>query len=216
MKKTALLTAALALGLAVNAHASPVSYTIVDFGATRIDIDTRIDLGDGETVRIDPNFNGVFLKAGTILGEHIYINGSYRSTRNKDLQDEFDLRLGIDQWDVAIGMRYGLNASTDLVAEIGYINTDFRLRYFDPDAERHQRVGSSADDIRLTVGVRSMLAHNIEGEARVGWYDGDLFDSKFRGVLGATWYLNQTWGVGLSADFGSDIRIYNLGFRANY
>ena len=199
MKKQLALALALA-ALPMAAFAAEPSYTYVEAGWARLNVDVD-DVGDAD-------FDGFQVRGSVEAGKDFHFFGSYGSTNNDDAGVDVDF----DELQVGVGYHYPLgNGSTDLIAEVGYLRQEI-------DADG---IGDAdADGARVSVGFRSAFNDRFEGYIK-GSYNGGDFDGHFSGLVGAQVKFNQTWGLvgeieaGEMGD-GVDATKYLVGVRASF
>jgi hypothetical protein len=82
--------------------------------------------------------------------------------------------IDLSQFNAGIGYHYGLSDRADLVTELSYVRTDV-------DVEGDSM---SADDARIALGVRGLLADSFEGWVKGNYTDGDAYDGEFSATVG--------------------------------
>jgi hypothetical protein len=198
------LSALMALALvaapfAVSA-ASPLSYTYVEANY----LDLEIDAGDG----IDVSGNG-----GGINGSIAFGDSSFYGLAGYDtVGEEFDgIDVDVNRVTAGVGYVLKIDERFHALGEIAYV--DYELDVSD--------LGSgSADGYRASVGLRGLMADNIEGVAKVGYTRVDesgvrILDGAV-GEIGFRWHIDAAWSAGLSTEFGEDITSYKLGLRLQW
>ncbi|MCE2945017.1 MAG: outer membrane beta-barrel protein [Lysobacteraceae bacterium] len=200
---TALLGLALAASPAAHAADAALSYTYVEAHYNSLDIDIIDDLdlgGNGGGV------NGSFAFGDT----GIYGFAGYESVSG-DLNDvDFEL----DRLTGGLGYALQIDDRLHVIGEAAYV--DYR-----GEASRlGERDDASVDGYRVSVGVRGLMADNIEGLAKIGHtrvedsgytlFDGAVAEFGFR------WHIDAAWSAGLSTELGDGINSYKLGVRMQW
>lgn len=146
MKKlTMALCAAAALGGAATAAAENPAWTYGQLGYFRAD-------------SVDDTTDGFNLKGSLGIAENFHVQAEYV---DGDIGDNTDIEF--DGYTVVLGAHTGVSNSTDALVEIRY----FDLSYDLPNN------GVDYDGFGLGVGLRHMLADNVEVNARAWWNDGE-------------------------------------------
>ena len=78
----------------------------------------------------------------------------------------------------------------------------------------------SADGYRANIGLRGLMADNIEGIAKIGYVKVEesgftVFDGTV-GELGFRWHIDKAWSAGLSTEIAEDETTYKLGLRLQW
>jgi hypothetical protein len=194
----------LALAAAPAAHAAEaLSYTYVEASY----VDLEIDAGDG----IDVGGNGFGFNGSVAFGD----TGFYGLAAYDTAGDEFD-GIDVDINRITAGVGYAIKVDERLHAlgEIAYVDYELEASGFGESAS------DSADGYRASVGLRGLMADNIEGVAKVGYTR--VEESGFRvldgavGELAVRWHIDSAWSAGLSTEFGEDVTSYKLGLRLQW
>jgi Ax21 family sulfation-dependent quorum factor len=212
MKKFAVLAIALAAA-PFAASAGGVSYNYIEGGYAQLNQELPdVDLGGGMVAHIDDIEAGGFYVSGSVaLGESFHLFGGYRAG-NDDVTvtvpgfGSGSSDIDLNQFNAGVGYHYGLSDRADLVTELSYVRTDV-------DAEGESM---SADDARIAVGVRGLLADSFEGWVKGNYTDGDAYDGEFSATVGGQFKFNPTWGITGEAEFGDSTSQYTIGVRASF
>ncbi len=183
------------LALAAPAMAGDLSYSFVQGGYQRIDIDDDLIGGiDGDGFDIGFSFE---------VGENFFVAGSY-GTAELDTDAFFGLTVDYDQTDIGLGYHGAISDKTDFYGVLSWVKVEASISGF----------GSEDDDgFGLTVGMRSMVTDKVELEGHLGYVDlGDSGDSTAIGV-GAIYEFTPNFGAGVSVDFDEDVTTYGIGAR---
>ncbi|MBF6023102.1 outer membrane beta-barrel protein [Lysobacter niastensis] len=207
---------ALAVALAVApfaVYADEISYTYVEGGYAQLNqdaplIENGVELDDIEAA-------GFFIGGSAAVSDDFHVFGGYRSG-NDDVRvtvfgvDAGDIDTDLSQFNIGFGYHHSISDRTDLVTELSYISTEV-------DAEGGGESSSSdGDDVRVSVGVRHMMADSFEGWIKGHYSDGDFYDGTFSASLGGQFKFNPTWGVVGELEFGDDTSIFTIGARASF
>lgn len=193
MIKKSVVLAALLAAAPFAATAGDLNYTYVEAGYANLDIDSYF---------VNADFDGFQLRGSAAVAENIYVFGGYGSVTN----DDFGADIDFDELQLGAGYRHAINPRADLIGELGYIAQEVSI----PGAS------DDTDGVRLSGGIRGLLADNFEGLAKVSYTDGDHFDGDFSFTAGAQYKFTQTWGVVGEIETGDDVTKYLVGVRASF
>jgi hypothetical protein len=186
MFKKAITVAALLC--AVNVHAADFSYSHVDIGLGKIEIDSDGEKYDGEVL-------GVGLSVA--LGNVFYVTANYGNASIEDV-DQATQGLGL-------GVHAPLGASTDVYAEGGYARADI-----DDGDWSFDDTGTA-----YTLGLRQRLGDKLElggGVSRL-----DVFDSAENTYFIEAFYsLSDSVYVGAEISTADDATGYGVSLRVNF
>lgn len=186
MFKKAITVAALLC--AVNVHAADFSYSHVDIGLGKIEIDSDGEKYDGEVL-------GVGLSVA--LGNVFYVTANYGNASIEDV-DQATQGLGL-------GVHAPLGASTDVYAEGGYARADI-----DDGDWSFDDTGTA-----YTLGLRQRLGDKLElggGVSRL-----DVFDSAENTYFIEAFYsLSDSVDVGAEISTADDATGYGVSLRVNF
>jgi opacity protein-like surface antigen len=200
------LTALLGLALAApaaQAADSVLSYTYVEAHYNSLDIDIVDDL--------DLSGDGAGVNGSLAFGESDFYGFAGYESVSGDLADvDFEL----DRLTGGVGYALRIDERLHAIGEIAYV--DYR-----GEASRLQeRDDASVDGYRVSVGMRGLMADNIEGHAKLGYtrvedsgytlFDGAVADLGFR------WHIDRAWSAGLSTELGDGINSFKLGLRLTW
>ncbi|MGE0581575.1 MAG: outer membrane beta-barrel protein [Steroidobacteraceae bacterium] len=192
MKTKSGVLAVLALGVTAGAPAADFSYSSVDAGWARADIDNFNEDGDG-----------LFLRGSVGFGTNWFAAAGYR-------QVSFDaggLDVDLDLIDIGFGGHMPLSDKVDGVARISYL-----------DVSADGPFGSSADDegYGLSAGIRALLAPQFELEASLEYSDFDEGGNSTGARLAARYHFTSAWAVGAEVAFSDDQTDYGLYGRYSF
>lgn len=186
MKLLPLLTNAIAISTLsllslTNASADTFNYNYAQAGYSFIN-DSDIDQG----IKISGSYDVAY---------NINVLGSYFVSTSSDSKIADDVNL--DAYTLGVGYHTDISDSTDLLAEIGLINTNTDVK-----------IGSKKTNIdnsgyTLSVGARHRLQNNLELQVRFDHRNTKkLTDNTF--TLGSRYYFKSNWSVGLDFNTGAD------------
>ncbi|GAB3731911.1 hypothetical protein GCM10028794_08490 [Silanimonas algicola] len=199
----ALLGLAILAAPATQAADTALSYTYVEAHYNNLDIDVVDDL--------DLSGNGGGVNGSLAFGGSDFYGFAGYETVSGDLADvDFDLAR------VTGGVGYALPIDERLHAlgEVAYV--DYR-----GEASRGgESDDANVDGYRVSVGLRGLMADNIEGYAKVGYTlvedaDYTLFEGAVAD-LGVRWHIDRAWSAGLSTELGDGINSFKLGLRLQW
>ena len=190
MKRTLL---ALALGVvSINAFAAAPSWDYVQAGYVSTDFD------DAD---IDFKPSGFSLSGAKLLGENVFVTGTY----SQQSDDIFGVDIDLDMASLGLGYRYGLTQNTDFFGVVSYENIEI------------SGAGESEDDngYGLTAGVRSIVTDSVELRGAIRYLDiADDGDTFF--VAGADYFFSPQFAIGVSYETSSDLSFFNVNARYNF
>lgn len=206
---------ALALALAtapVVASAGGHSYTYLEAGFAQLD--QELPPVPGFEVD-DIQAGGFFVGGSAALSPSVHVFGAYRKG-----DDDVSVRApmvgeigaaGIDMSQAVLGLGYhqSLSARTDLVTELSWLSTEIDVNDDEEDAQ-------DGDDARVAVGVRHLIANNVEVWIKGNYTDGDVYDGAFSASVGLQYRLTRTWGLVGEAEGGGDASMFAVGVRASF
>lgn len=168
MKRT-LAALAIALALPFGAQAADLSYSYIEGGWQKFNIDSGIDS------------DGWVANGSAALGEHFHIYGGYG-------QNELDnINLDADVWRLGVGWNTGISDNSDLVV---------RANYVEASTDNVPGLGDvSSDGYEAEVGVRSAFGDRFETYAALGHIDIESGSGDFYGKLGGQYKFTPTFGI---------------------
>lgn len=179
--------AVLALGAAASASAADFSYSNVDAGWARSDIDN-----------VNENGDGFFVRGSVAFGTNWFASAGYR-------QVSFDTGAGdidVDLIDVGLGGHLPLSDRIDGVGRISYL-----------DVSADGPFGGSADDdgFGLSAGIRALATPQLELEASLEYTDFDEAGDDTGVRLGGRFNFTSAWAAGIElllTDDQTDVGLY--------
>lgn len=188
MKKTPIASGILTALLCSASVAQDISYTYLEGGFAR----TEIDAPGGE---VDGNTFG--LGGSVALSDTVYAIADMQVTN-------FDFDIDQRVIGLGLGAHTAIGARTDLYADVSFVNIDIETPIGDTDD----------NGIGANLGIRSMLTDNFELEV-AGSYIDAFDDSETGASIGARFYANQTTSVQFALGFSEDTTSFAISLRAD-
>jgi Ax21 family sulfation-dependent quorum factor len=186
MKRTALALALLPL-LPIAAQANELSYSFIEGGYTRTDLDVFRDS------------DGLRIGGSAALGSNFHVFGNY----GREEVPVQGVDLDFDLWNVGFGYHYAMSPRAHLVTELAYRKLDLGQ-------------GFDADGVSVEVGVRGLLGDRVEGWAMLGYFDGKDISGDTYARLGGQLRFNRNWGLMLEATVSDGNNNYFIGPRFTF
>jgi Ax21 family sulfation-dependent quorum factor len=186
MKRT-LIALALTAMLPFAAQANELSYSFIEGGYTRTDLDVFSDS------------DGLRIGGSAALGSSFHVFGSYA---REGLRLE-GVKLDFDLWNVGFGYHYAISPRAHLVSELAYRKLDLGQ-------------GFDADGMSIEVGVRGLMGDRVEGWAMLGYFDGKDVSSETYARLGGQVRFNRNWGLMVEATVTDGNNNYFIGPRFTF
>jgi hypothetical protein len=214
---------------AFAANAGDLHYSYVEAGYAQANIDSGSEqaIAYGQWAHIDDMTpKGAYGRASVSIGDTLYVLGDYRQGKDtthfgleggaQTLRGSFD--ADVEQGSIGLGGHYAITDSTDLIGEVAYVRTRVKLHdvRFEGFRGFETTTDATADDARVSFGVRSNLGTRGEGWVLANYVDGDAYDSDFGVTAGGQLKFNQTWGLVGEAIVGSTNKEYRAGIRASF
>jgi hypothetical protein len=196
MKKV-LLTAA-ALALSTSAIAGP-SWTYGDVSYI------RGDSGDQDT-------EGYGVRGSFGFADKWHVRGEFK---DGEVEGGSNPTGGADDdaYNLVVGIHPAITDSTDFVFELSYFDGSVDSFQFDSNINSGREVGEDADGYGLTIGLRSMIADNLEvngfvtsisGDEKV-WSGSEFGSSDFTEIevtVGGQYFFTDNIGLGVDVNVG--------------
>lgn len=198
-----LLGFSLAAAPVAQAAASALSYTYVEASY----VDLEIDAGNG----VDVSGNGFGLAGNVAFGD----TGFYGLAAYETVGEEFNgIDVDVNRLTAGVGYAIKIDERLHAIGEVAYVDYELEVSGFGQSGD------DSADGYRASIGLRGLMADNIEGIAKIGYTRVEesgvrILDGAV-GELGLRWHIDKAWSAGLSTEFGDDITSYKLGFRLQW
>lgn len=151
----------------------------------------------------DSNFEptGFTLLGSKLINDNVYLHGNYRLV-SEDVNNN-DVELST--LNLGLGVRHGLDETTDLFGQISYLNAEIEVGNFSDDENGYS----------LAAGVKSMLSDNFEVmvKATRDSLDGE---SETAFGIGASFYLNEKVSIGAGYQIADDINVLTVNIKAHF
>ncbi|MEW6999215.1 outer membrane beta-barrel protein [Colwelliaceae bacterium BS250] len=167
----------------------------------------RVDVSYESVDRGRDKWTGFGLSATNLLGENVFIVGSYTSVSDdldtlfKDGEkDAYNTTIDsdINTFSAGLGYRHSLFNTTDLFGVISYENKEYKLSIFNhSDSQSENGYG-------LKAGLRSLVTNKIELTGSVGYEK--IFDSSETELkVSALYHFTDQFSIGLSYGKSDDV-----------
>jgi hypothetical protein len=197
MKKQ-LLAAAILCAASFGAFAAEPSYTYVQAGASRnnLDLGTSIDSMD---------FDGWHVAGSYEFAKDFHAFGGYEQTKNDDFID-----IDLDQAQLGLGWHPSIADNADAIVELSYIHQKVKASAFGvSDSE-------NADGYKASVGFRAAFNDVLVGSIKANYTDSNEGGSEFSPSFGLEARFNPTWSLVGEAEVGREVKHYIVGVRASF
>jgi Ax21 family sulfation-dependent quorum factor len=183
------------------ASAEGLSYSYVEGGYTRVNVDTGVS-------GFDPELDGGYIRGSAALGENFTVFGGYSKTQDDVRVGGFVNTFDTDFETAEIGFGYHADISdrADFIAELSYLRQEISI----------ENVSGEGKGGKLNLGIRGEMTDNLEGWVKAGYIDGGDFEGDFVGTLGGQYKFNQTWGIVGEVEVFDELSRYMVGVRASF
>ena len=220
MKKRFVLAALLAAA-PFAASAQALSYTFVEGGYGKVDVD-GFDGTSGDELDVD----GGYGRGSVRLADNLSLFGQYSKASGKDVwasnsgghHTKYDLELG----ELGLGYRHPMSDRVDLIAEVAAVNVAAKVtreeRPFFGDMTPYSVVelDDSSTAARVSVGMRGAFSEQLEGWAKAGFIGDTVYDGGFTGAAGLQFRLTPTWGIVGEVEVADAWTLLRVGVRASF
>ena len=207
MRKTLILAALLAATPFAAQAADGLSYTFVEGGYTR----AEMDLGDGFG---NPKADGGYLRGSYALTDATYVFGGYSRVSDSASEAGLKVEADLDQYELGLGWHMPMTERIDFTAEAAYVRLDVKTKASFGGVSASDSDAMNAG--RVTLGLRGTPSARTEAWAKAGAMDGSDMDSEFVGNLGGQFKFNPTWGLVGDINWIGDVTQYSVGVRASF
>jgi hypothetical protein len=151
----------------------------------------------------DSNFEptGFTLLGSKLINDNVYLHGNYRlvseDVNNNDVE--------ISTLNLGLGVRHGLDETTDLFGQISYLNAEIEVDNFSDDENGYS----------LAAGVKSMLSDNFEVMIKA---TRDSLDGESETAFGidASFYLNEKVSIGAGYQIADDVNVLTVNIKTHF
>ncbi|APP79464.1 outer membrane beta-barrel protein [Xanthomonas hortorum] len=206
--RNTLILAALLAAAPFAASAEGLSYSYVEGGWNRTEINVNDDSDD---------IDGGYIRGSWKIAEPVYVLAGYqRATKDYNLGGGFEIEGTLEQATVGIGYRQEMTERVEFIADISLlrskVESDLRLR--------GRSIDDASDSTNLgfaNLGLRGKPSPRTEAWVKAGYIDGnDVDQGEFVGTLGGQVNFTPTWGLVAEAQFIDDANQYRVGVRASF
>jgi len=211
MKKQLALAAALAAA-PLAAFAGGHSYTYLEAGYAQLDQELPAPAGFELD---DIEAGGAYIAGSVAVAPSIHLFGAYRQGDDDvgvsvlGAGEIGSANVDMSQGVLGVGWHHDLRERTDLVSELSWLRTRI-------DVKDDEQGADEGDDVRVAVGVRHLIADNVEVWVKGNYTDGDIYDGAFSASAGLQYRLTRTWGLVAEAEGGGDTAMFGVGARASF
>ncbi|UYB51647.1 hypothetical protein OCJ37_16995 [Xanthomonas sp. AM6] len=207
MRNTLILAAMLAAA-PFAAHAEGLSYSYVEGGWNRTDINV-----DAASEDID----GGYLRGSWQIAEPVYVFAGYqRASDDYTIATFYSSKVTVQQGSLGIGYRQEMTERVDFTADVSVlrVKAEADLR---EDGRRLARASDSNTLGTINVGLRGKPSPRTEAWVKAGYIDGsDVDQGEFVGTLGGQVNFTRTWGLVGEVEFIDNANQYKVGVRASF
>jgi len=184
-----LVAAAALAAMPLATQAADMSYTYLEGGLARVDLDG-----------VSSSLDGFYLRGSVSLTDNLFLSGDYVDVSKSGVDFE--------QYSVGLGGRFPLSGALDLTARIAWVQAEASVRAAPFNARAKE------DGFSVGAGLRGRLGERLELEGNATYYDlGDGDDTAF-GVA-VRYFLTGNIAVGADYQRFDDADLWGLGVRAS-
>ncbi|WP_369934158.1 outer membrane beta-barrel protein [Xanthomonas tesorieronis] len=207
MRNTLILAAMLAAA-PFAAHAEGLSYSYVEGGWNRTDINV-----DETSEDID----GGYLRGSWQIAEPVYVFAGYqRDSDDFTVATLYSSKVTVQQASLGIGYRQEMTERVDFTADVSVL----RVKAEADLRENGRRLARASDSNTLgtiNVGLRGKPSPRTEAWVKAGYIDGsDVDQGEFVGTVGGQVNFTRTWGLVGEVEFIDNANQYKVGVRASF
>ncbi|AOW75612.1 hypothetical protein A3Q34_01165 [Colwellia sp. PAMC 20917] len=136
-----------------------------------------------------------------LINDNVYFHGKYRLVSEEVYDEDIDLST----WNLGLGIRHGLNETTDLFGQVSYLNAEIE----------YDNTSEDENGYSLGAGVKSMLSDNFEVVVQA---TRDSLDGESETAFGiaAAFYLNETVSIGAGYQIADDANLLTIDIKAHF
>jgi hypothetical protein len=184
-----LVAAAVLAAVPLAAQAADMSYTYLDGGLARVDLDG-----------VSRTLDGFFLRGSVSLTDNLFLSGDYVDVSKSGVDFE--------QYSVGLGGRFPLSDALDLTTRIAWVQAEAGVRA-PPFSAR-----AKDDGFSVGAGLRGRLGERFELEGNVTYYDVGDGDDTSLGVA-VRYFFTRNIAVGADYQRFDDAKLWGLGLRVS-
>lgn len=182
-----------AFGFAGATHADGFSYTHLDGGYIKTEIDSDV-LG------FDVDGDGFTLGGSVAATENFHVFAAFSD-------QDFDFDLNYQTLQVGAGVNWPLHSNLDLVGRLSYVKADIDGPF---------GIDISDDGYAAGAGLRGRVAERVELEGGVVYANLDDGGSETTPSLAARFLLTDAFALGANVAFEDDATTWGIGARLNF
>ncbi|HET6396011.1 MAG TPA: hypothetical protein VFF91_04155 [Pseudoxanthomonas sp.] len=205
------LLAALVLAAAPFAAsaAEGVSYTYVEGGWTKVEVDDDW-LGD-------PDGDGGYLRGSFAIADRVHLFAGYATVSRTYREAPMRVKYELAQPEFGIGYHQEFTQRLDFTADLAWMRLNEEAKVSGTgDADLDGTYKGHINAGRATVGLRGKPSARTELWLKAGYIDGSDLEGSFVGSLGGQVGFSRTWGLVGEVEVIEDTTRYNLGVRASF
>lgn len=204
-----LLVAALLAASPFAASAEGMSYTYVEGGLIRVELDDNLSG--------NPGLDGGYLRGSYAIADNVYLFGGYSSASETERFGPARLKYELDQPELGIGYHQEITGRMDFTADLAWMRLNEEVRISGTgDAQLDGTYRGHVSAGRVTAGLRGKPSNRTELWLKGGAVDGSDMDVSFVGNLGGQINFTKTWGLVAEMEVIEDVTRYNFGVRASF
>ncbi len=182
-----------AFGFAGPALADGFSYTHVDAGYVRSEI-------DNDVFGVDVDGDGFTVGGSIAASDNVHVFAGFSD-------QDFDFDLNLQTIAVGAGLNWPLNPNLDVIGRLAYVKSEIDGP-FGIDVED--------DGYAAGAGLRGRVAGRVELEGRVSYVSFDDGGSETTPSFAARYFFTDAFAVGADVALEDDVTTWSLGARLNY
>lgn len=182
-----------AFGFVGSALADGFSYTHVDGGYARTDIDRDV-------FGLDVSGEGFVVGGSLAVSGNVHVFAAFSD-------QDFDFDLNLQTLSVGAGVNWPLHANLDIVGRVSYVKSDI-----------DGPLGTSVTDDGFAVGagLRGRVVEHVELEGGFVYVSLDDGGSDTTPRFGARYLLTDSFALGADVTLEDDVTTWSIGARLNF
>jgi hypothetical protein len=182
-----------AFGLAGSALGDGFSYSLLEGGYVRTDIDRDVFgvdvVGDGFSV------------AGSLAAtENFHVFGAFAD-------QDFDFDFGLQTFSVGAGLNWPLHSDLDIIGRVSYVKTEIDGPF---------GISISDDGFGASAGLRGRVLQRAELEGAVAYVKLDGGGSNTAPNFAARIFLTDMFALGAAVTFDDEVTTWGINARLNF
>ncbi|MCC4633871.1 outer membrane beta-barrel protein [Xanthomonas dyei] len=207
--RTTLILAALLAATPFAAAAEGLSYSYVEGGWNRTEINVN---GDSDDI------DGGYIRGSWQIAEPVYLFAGYqRASNDYGFPNDITLEATLQQANLGIGYRQEMTERVDFIADASVLRTKIEAEAKQAGSRIYSASSADRNFGMVSVGLRGKPSPRTEAWIKAGYIDGnDLDQGEFAGTLGGQVNFTPTWGLVGEVEFIDDANQYKVGVRASF